>query len=90
MPPKKIYVINNLGEKELLSEHKIITSARRSGASSGLSKEIAKKIAKRIKNNTSTYDIYKWIKEMLTLQNPQSGMKYSLKESIRKLGPTGY
>ncbi len=27
---------------------------------------------------------------MLITQNPQSGMKYSLKESMRKLGPTGY
>ncbi len=59
MPSQKIYVINNLGEKELLSENKIIMSARRSGASLSLSKEIAKKITKRVKNNTSTYEIYK-------------------------------
>lgn len=90
MPIKKIYVINNLGEKELLSENKIIMSARHSGASLDLAKDIAKKIKRRIKNNTNTYDIYKWIKEMLLTQNPQSGMKYSLKESMRKLGPTGY
>lgn len=90
MSTTKIYVINNLGEKELFSENKIIMSARHSGASLNLAKDIAKKIKRRIKNNTNTYDIYKWIKEMLIIQNPQSSMKYSLKESMRKLGPTGY
>lgn len=90
MPPKKIYVINNLGERELLSEHKIIASARRSGADLKLARSIAEEIRKKVKDNTRTYEIYGWIKKILIANNPKSGMKYSLKEAIRKLGPTGY
>jgi hypothetical protein len=91
MLSKKIYVLNNLGEKELLSGNKIISSARRSGASLKLAREIAEKIKIKVKDNTTrTIDIYGWIKNMLAVKNPQSGMRYSLKESIRKLGPTGY
>lgn len=58
MSSQKIYVINNLGEKELLSESKIISSARRSGASLKLAKSIAEAIKLKVKNNTKTADIY--------------------------------
>ncbi len=90
MLDKKLYVINNLGEKELLSEAKIINSARRSGADLKLAKEVASKILLKAKKDLKTSEIYGWIKEMLIVANPQSGMKYSLKESVRKLGPAGY
>ena len=86
----KFYVINNYGEREVMSESKIINSARRSGASLKLAKNIVEEIKRKMKNDVRTSDIYNWIKKILIAQNPQSGMKYSLKEAIRKLGPAGY
>lgn len=90
MSSQKFYVINNSGERELMSETKIINSARRSGASLTLAKNIVEQVKKKMKNDTRTSEIYSWIKKILISQNLQSGMKYSLKEAVRKLGPTGY
>ncbi|MDD3808559.1 MAG: hypothetical protein PHG49_03565 [Candidatus Pacebacteria bacterium] len=91
MSSKNFYVINNSGERELLSINKMIASARRSGADIQLAKQIAESIQKKVKRDgVKTSEIYGWIKEMLTSQNPKSAMKYSLKEAIRKLGPAGY
>ncbi len=91
MSSKNFYVINNSGERELLSLNKMIASARRSGADLQLAKTIADTIQKKVKRDgIKTSEIYGWIKEMLSSQNPKSAMKYSLKEAIRKLGPAGY
>jgi hypothetical protein len=90
MVDKKLYVINNLGEKELLSEAKIIHSARRSGADLQLAKSIAKRIIEKAHTDMKTGEIYTRIKDILSNESPQSGMKYSLKEAVRKLGPAGY
>jgi 2-phosphoglycerate kinase len=88
---KSFYVINNSGERELLSMNKMIASARRSGADLQLAKKIADNVQKKIKKDgIKTSEIYGWIKEMLASQNPKSAMKYSLKEAMRKLGPAGY
>jgi len=58
MLDKKIYVINNSEEKELLSESKIINSARRSGADLKLAKDIAKQIICRAHTDVRTSEIY--------------------------------
>lgn len=91
MSSKNFYIVNNSGEKELLSLNKIIASARRSGADLRLARKIANIIQKKVKKDgIKTSEIYGWIKDMLRSQNPKSAMKYSLKEAIRKLGPAGY
>jgi len=86
----KIYVVNALNEREPLSETKLINSARRSGADFVLAKEISKDIMMRAHDGITTKEIYGLIKKELLKKAPQVGMKYSLKESIRKLGPTGF
>ncbi len=87
---KKIYVINNSGERELLSKNKIINSAKRSGASLDLAKKVADIVTEKVDEEMTTRKIYALIKKTLLKESPASGMKYSLKEAIRKLGPTGH
>ncbi|MGB9681237.1 MAG: ATP cone domain-containing protein [Minisyncoccia bacterium] len=86
----KIYVINNLGEKEVFSKSKVFNSARRAGASKELAREIVKKIEKEIYDGIPTNEIYEKIKTYLFQTEVKAGIRYSLKESIRKLGPAGF
>lgn len=87
---KKFYVINSSGEKELLSLQKIINSARRSGLSFNLAKQVANEVMDNAYEDIPTTKIYSLVKKALLRISPPSGMKYSLKEAIRKLGPSGY
>lgn len=86
----KIYVTNNFGKRELLSRSKILNSAKRSGASLNLAKQVADEVIGNVKQDISSAKIYAMVKKILMRISPPSGMKYTLKEAIVKLGPSGY
>jgi len=86
----KIYVINLSGEKEPLSTRKIYRSARRAGASKFLAEKIMEIVSKEVRPGMTTTEIYDRIKSLLRQEMPAVAMKFSLKSSLRKLGPTGF
>lgn len=86
----QLYVINSRGEKELFSFRKVYQSAKRIGASKSLAEEIAKTIQKEIYPGIKTLEIFKKIKQILRRKAPSLAIKFSLKEAMRKLGPTGF
>jgi CRISPR/Cas system-associated exonuclease Cas4 (RecB family) len=85
-----LYVINLKGEKEPFSFQKVYRSARRAGASPILAKDITATIKKEAYPGIKTSEIFKKIKQFLARENPQSAIKFSLKDAMRKLGPTGF
>ncbi len=85
-----IYVINSQGQKEPFSFKKIYLSAQRVGAPKPLAKNIAKQIQKTAYSGITTKQIYQKIHELLAAEKPVYGMRYSLKEAIRELGPSGF
>jgi len=87
---KKIFVINALGEKEPFSLNKVYRSALRAGASKRLAQLITEKIEKEVYDGISTQKIYEKIKNFLFETEFKTGVRYSLKEAIRKLGPAGF
>ncbi|MCX6736998.1 MAG: restriction endonuclease [Candidatus Parcubacteria bacterium] len=87
---KKIYVINGAGDQEPLSEFKVYRSAKRSGASNDLAKQIVFEIQQKAYPGITTQEIHDRIKSFLIKEAPYSAMRFSLKEGIRKLGPTGF
>lgn len=87
---KPLYVINSKGEKELFSFEKVYSSARRVGASPTLAKEIAGVIKKEVFSGIKTSDIFKKVRRLLSRKIPKSSLRFSLKEGMRKLGPTGF
>ena len=87
---EKIYVINLRGEKESFSLKKVFNSARRAGASEKLAKEIALEIQEQVFPGIKTSDIFKKVKQLLRKSDKPSGLRFSLKEAIRKLGPSGF
>jgi len=86
----KIYVFNSLGEKEPFSPQKLYRSAMRSGASKELAQKVVNVLNSVVRNGDRTSEIYKSMKALLLREDKSVGIKFSLKESIRKLGPTGY
>jgi hypothetical protein len=87
---KKIYVINARGEREPFSFKKVYNSARRVGASPSFAKEIAKRIESEIFPNIKTSQIYSKVKKMLSKKKKGLSIKFSLKEAMKRLGPTGF
>lgn len=85
-----IKVINYQEEKENFSPKKIYESCIRSGAS----KEIAREITQEIKNNAydgiTTGEIADSVKRLLAVKTQKSSIRFSLKEAMRKLGPSGF
>ncbi|MGC8880759.1 MAG: ATP cone domain-containing protein [Minisyncoccia bacterium] len=85
-----MYVINSQGQQEPFSFKKIYISAQRVGASKPLARNIAKKIQQEAYPGITTKEIYQKIREALLKEEPVYGMRYSLKEAIRRLGPSGF
>ena len=87
---KNVYIINSRGEREIFSFHKVYMSAVRAGAGKGLAREIAKIIQADVFSGMKTSDIYKRVRKLLARKNSNAGLRFSLKQAIRKLGPTGF
>jgi len=87
---KKIHVINLRGEREPFSFKKVYQSARNVGASKEVALKIAKEIEKEVFEGISTSQIFERIFEILFKETPQSAIKFNLKRSLEKLGPTGF
>lgn len=85
-----LYVINSRGKRTLFSLRKVYNSCRRSGASKTLSQKISQQIEKNIYPDIRTSEISKLVKQFLLKTSPKSSMKFSLKEAMRKLGPSGF
>lgn len=86
----KIFIINSLGEREPFSWRKVYQSALRVGAQKALAKHIASQIKKETYNNIRTQEIFKKVQEYLYQDFPKGAMRFSLKEAMRKLGPSGF
>ena len=87
---KEITVVKLNGEKEPFSSKKVFGSARRAGASEKLAEKITKRIEEEVYPGIKTSEIFQKIEGILLRENLQTAIKYNLKESLKKLGPTGF
>ncbi|MEA3344622.1 MAG: hypothetical protein U9Q16_03015 [Patescibacteria group bacterium] len=78
------------GEKEPFSFNKVYESAKRVGASKDFAKEIAEIVEKEAYQGIKTSEIFKKVKKLLKREKNNASLKFSLKEAMRKLGPTGF
>jgi hypothetical protein len=85
-----INVINFQKEREPFSLKKVYRSVLRSGGSKELAHKISKEIEAIIYPDISTKEIFKNIKNKLKKESIETAIKFSLKEGMRKLGPTGF
>lgn len=87
---KDAYVVNAIGEKEPFSFNKVYWSARRAGAPPKLSHKAAEIVQKQFYPGIKTSEIFSKIRNILSQNESAWSIKFSLKEGMRKLGPTGF
>ncbi|RMG68144.1 MAG: ATPase [Nitrospirae bacterium] len=90
MKTNSLRVIKASGKEEPFDREKLLQSLIRSGASEETAQEAIKKIIPRLTPGMSTRRLYHLAFRALKKLNHASGLKYSLKKAIFKLGPTGY
>lgn len=84
-------VIKATGEIEPFNEEKLRSSIRRAGIPKELEDQVTSHITSKLHDNMPTFEIYRHIREFLdSSSSPYAGSKYSLKQAIMTLGPTGY
>jgi len=85
-----VYVIKSNGERQEFDVEKVRYALERSGASKELAAEIAGKVLEQAKDGISTGKIYGLAYGLLEKQNLTAAAKFSLKQAIMLMGPTGF
>lgn len=86
-----IHVLKANRSSEPFSEQKVLNSIRRARVPHSLQGEVLTYVKSKLYEGISTEEIYQQILEFFReSSHPYGKTSYSLKESIMKLGPTGY
>lgn len=83
-------VTKKSGEKEAFSEEKLRTSLQRSGATKDAIQTVVNKIEHELYEGISTTELYAKAFDILKSLDTACAGRYSLKEGLRELGPTGF
>jgi Holliday junction resolvase-like predicted endonuclease len=78
------------GEKEAFNPDKLKNSLKRAGTSDDLADEILDDIMPQLSEGMTTKEIYKKAFGILRKSKRSNAARYSLKQAIMELGPTGY
>ena len=87
---KNLFVQKASGEIVPFSKEKLMGSLQRAGASDELIESIVDEIVVWLKDGATTKKIYKKAFTLLKAKKNSLAARYSLKNSIMELGPTGY
>lgn len=91
MKNKPIYVVKASGKKEIFNEDKVRKTIRRAGIPENIEARLMDQINSQMYDNIPTSKIYQNILRYLDeVSYPQGKTKYSLKQAIMDLGPSGY
>ena len=86
-----VQVIKANGQREEFSEEKVRRSIQHARIPDELQNQVLQHVKTKLHNDIKTSEIYKHITEFLgQSHSPYLQSRYSLKESIMALGPTGY
>jgi Holliday junction resolvase-like predicted endonuclease len=86
-----LHVIKATGKPEPYSEEKLVQSIKRAGIPEPLENQVLSHVKEKLYDDIPTAAIYHHIKEYLKhSEHPYTSAKYSLKQAIMDLGPTGY
>ncbi|MCH7551910.1 restriction endonuclease [Patescibacteria group bacterium] len=78
------------GEQELYSRQKLCNSLRATGAPKALVDRVCYIVEKEISPGMTTQEIFEKTQRYLAKENPILAAKYSLKQGIMELGPSGF
>ncbi len=84
-------IIKADGSIENFSEEKVLSSIKRAGVSQSLQFHVLENVRSKLYNNIPSSEIFNLIMESLDRSTqPIAKSKYSLKQAIMQIGPTGY
>lgn len=87
---RTVLVRKTSGERETFSEEKLRRSLLRSGADPQLAEEIVGHVRSEAAHETTTSAIYAHAFSILRSKKPAAAARYSLRQAIRELGPSGF
>lgn len=85
-----VHVLKAYGKTEPFSEEKLKYSIKRAGIPENVQNEAVQHVQSKLYENIPTSEIYKHVEEFLKASPKPYKAKYSLKQAIMALGPTGY
>ncbi len=85
-----INVVKATGEIEPFSESKLRSSIKRAGVPDNQADQLIEYIKSNLYDNIHTSQIYKYIEDFFKKNNSYARSRYSLKQALMDLGPTGY
>ena len=88
--PSKISVRKASGELEAFSEEKLYNSLKNAGAGETLINWVIENIKPQLKQGITTRKIYREAFKLLRKKTGTLAARYSLKQAIMELGPTGF
>ena len=86
----EIKVIKASGEREAFSEEKVRQSLKRSGAKPAVINQVILKLIPKLYDGITTEQIYQQVFQSLNKLQEHQGYRYSLKNALMQLGPSGY
>lgn len=87
---KKVKILKKSGIQEPFDSTKMYKSLLNTGASPEAARKVIRTVEREIKTGMSTRKIFRLAKKHLRQIDRPSGMRYSLKEAIFALGPSGF
>ncbi len=87
---KKITIVRADGAEDIWNPRKLERSLKCAGASSSTASTITKEIERDIVSGMTTADIYRRAFSFLKKQECPAAARYSIKQAIMAMGPTGY
>lgn len=84
------YILKADGAQEIFDEEKIKSSLQRAGTEPENVASIIDIIKKHLEEISKSKDIYRLVIKHLTKKQPEAAMRYTLKEAMMDMGPTGY
>jgi|Deesub1362A_J573_1020465.scaffolds.fasta_scaffold00054_160 hypothetical protein len=86
----KVHILKRDGRIEEFKKEKIVRTCRRAGASERIAQKIAKEVENKIYDGITTDEILSLVLDLLTKYEYPKGIKYDLKKSLLRLGPSGF
>lgn len=85
-----ITIIKSNGVREPLNLDKVRQVCHRVGASKEVCQQVAQNVKEKARDGIRTKDIYKLVHELLAEKDFATAARFTLRDSIFKLGPLGY
>ncbi len=88
--PTPTHLIKSTGEREPFSEEKLRESLKRSGTSVPVIDRVTQRAVRQIRRLPQTEHLFDRVQTELVAVDPASAIRYGLRRSILRLGPTGH